>query len=321
MQHNRIQSEATLHCALAGALALAMLFPATRQGTGGLPVPVDIPAEFERDLPFWKSSAISTVFGLRVGHNMGGREIKVAWEEKDPSSSTWFQNTTAVKLAFRVLDVAVTAGGNEIYAAGIQDDGDAVIVRLTFKPRDGGYQIRSTVSPVEPLGTSMPNHDSEFILTTGSFTAPTPSSYGTPARRVVIGNQLGLIRRIEVDPYGRYLLLLTHDDAKIHQLDFTAEPATLSELYTAADIPGLNEMWSLKMLGRNDGEHFCAMTNAAPFHIAQPPSPKRTMLYDADNDGTFTVHSFTGLDEASAGGFGTSNIELFWDVDLNVADW
>lgn len=287
------------------------------------PVPVEFPSELtDISAGYWRGgSGQSTALLQRVGFRPGAYGLAVRWKETDPNTQEIYEEQVFASTSFRITDVATREGGNEIYVAGLRDDGTGLVQRLTFAPRTGGFQIRTISTTIEPIGTAMPNHGCEVVLTGGTFTVPTQPSYGTPTRRLVLGNQIGLVRRLVVDPYGRFLLLLTHEDSKIYRLDLTSSPPDLSLLYSPVEIPELADMVTMVLLSRNEGGHFCVLTDIPPIPDPNQTTTHFVVLRDDDNDGNFSADSYASRQAYDAAGYSYGETRVFWDVDQDTRSW
>lgn len=289
-------------------------------------VPVPAPVPFPEHLKAFDQveSVLSADLIQVVEFDQGGSSFTVNWRERPPGSSVfsnWRENSFEVSITFRITDVTVREGGNEIYVAGIWDDGRGVIKRFNFVPRAGGILVRGLPTTVEPRGTPMAKHSAEQILNDGTWLEPTQASYGVPTRAQVLGDVVGVPRSIAVDPAGRYLIILTEASSELYLLDLMAAPMVLELLGNATTLPELAQVTNVYIRTLESGGHAVLLHDIFVM-IADRPNDPRIALIDSDNNGVFESISSVGEGEPGleAHGVGHHDTGMIWQTP-GVGNW
>lgn len=258
-----------------------------------------------------------------IEFDQGKRRFTVVLRERAPGSNVfadWHEHSSTVALTFRITDVTVRAGGNEIFACGIRDDGEGVIEQFNFQPRPNGLEAVGMPTVVLPRGTPMLNHSTEQVVNGGTWSAPTSSRYGVPTRVQVLGDTIGVPRSIAVDPSGRYLIIISDTTSDVHLLDLLAVPMTLEVLATPSGFPALADIDNAYILTLLAGGHVVMLHDsfAAELNELDP----RIAMIDSENDGVFESITYLGEGESSldANSLGHHETGEIW-LEAGVAVW
>lgn len=292
-----------------------------QSGTIPVPAPVPFPASFTGENV--TQSVLAENIILDVTYDEGGRDFTVRWRERPTSTSyqfPWRDTKFKVSLTFRITDVTVRQGGNEIYVGGMRDDGKGVIKRFNFQPRPGGWEVRSVPATAQPIGTPMVNHSCEQALN-GTWSEPPQAAYGVATRSQLLGDTVGVPRSIAVDPFGRYLLILTEATSEIYLLDLLADPHTLQLLVGPSTIGELAQVDEFLCLTVASGGHAFQVFDRDALGDETATDPVIAMI-DGDNDGSFEIIALIGEgeDAVDAAGLGHQDTSVIWQTS-GVGEW
>lgn len=298
-------------------LNLGVLLSDTQQSTfpvGSIGGPVDFPEDLlDYSMLYYRGGGSSPNLQQRVGYKPSGHGFKVAWQERDPGGAWSEEFTIQVSFAYRLTCAAWREGGNDVYVAGLRDNGEAIVQRFQFPVRDGGYYLSSDQAPAG-IGTPLAPYQAQQFLKGTTFRPPDDRSYSNPARSRIMGDEIGVIQAMEVDPYGRFLLLLTFNDSKLYRLDLSS--GELAFLYDDDDIPRMEDL-NVRGYRFGTGHAYVMGRRQATFSSDHPP---RTVLVDDDNDGVVdSVLTHATKDASIAAGFGSDALGRFWMVDVAVS--
>ena len=296
-----------------------------------IPKPVPFPAELKT--PQFVDGVISANMQVVIKWASGEREFTVMWRERSPSAASttfWTKNETTISTTHRLTDIAYRAGGNEIYASGIRDSGRGVIEKFTFQPRQNGLEVKTVPVVVEPIGTSTVDHSCEVVLNGASWSPPESwQSYGSPVRSQVMGDQVGVVRSFDVDPYGRYMLVLAHETSKLYLVDMTVTPKTLELIGDPAVVPQLAQMENIVMLTMESGGHMALLHRflaSGELIVEGSGEEDQVVLLDVTNDAQFeTVMAVPdgteGLEAAGLGYYDTADPWVANDIQEPAGGW
>ena len=313
--------------ALAVELTGASSIQPQRSPDGPNPLPEPFPTDLlALGAPFDTLGGRSPNLLQTIGGEAGAYGLDMTWHERD-TMGNWHKHVLDVTASFRLIATAAREGGNEVYLAGMRDDGKAVIKRFRFASRQGGYHISTAPGQISPVGSPMPVHNAvEGVFgNNGVFSTPSASSYAQPTRDTILGNQAGLVQSLEVDPYGRFLMLLTYPDSNVFRVDLLAVPKTLELMFTAQDIPELADAKTIDAYRLVGGGHIYVLTNMGGLRagsLGGNGGIRYVVLQDSNNDGGFeSVEAFTGPGAFHAAGYDHESKELFWEVDVDASSW
>lgn len=221
-----------------------------------------------------------------VWFNRGSKEVEMKRSERAGAGTLWYNYESTITTSFRITDVAARPGGEELFVAGIADNGDDVIERWVARARTGGWAMRCATSPVLPVGTPMPPYAVTHLVVGGTFVPPGPRQAIAPERDVIFrSTAVGKIRSMIADPEGRYLLLLSFTTSSMYRLDLLTTPMELFALDTVSTLPHLSAAKSLWIGDFSTQGRKCCLSELADSTI--PEGSGFTVLDDTDNNGIF----------------------------------
>lgn len=242
------------------------------------------------------TNAITPHLRQSASYVSGDEGVAVKWIESDSSSPPqWYTSEVYESTTYRVTACCGRAGGNILYVAGISPDGSDVIERLNYGTRKGGYEVQIQSPAAQPIGTPMPAYSAQEALNGTTFAIP--QTQHAPARRTVIysGTAMGHVRSMDVDPEGRYLLVLGFWSGSVFQLDLTAPTITPAVLFSAAQLPQLAKARTLELCFHLTEGRKVELTESSGCVL--PIDCKWMLLNDSNNDGVF--ESTVTLDRAA----------------------
>lgn len=206
------------------------------------------------------------------------REVRIRVFEKDPEDGKYHRWNATAQTAYDVLSIR-SRHGNEFYIYGVMPDGSEILERWDLSPwRPGAYRTERLAS-LEPIGVGI-----RPSVTKLRFTGPwvDPDLRTAPVlTRTALAMPEGLdeVVQIEVDPEGRFLLLLTRDaqgDSTLVQLDLSTN--SLTTLATPISQP---------TLGAVDRVGFADSTELGRLIVLINDDFTEIYLRDELNDGVF----------------------------------
>ena|GEM_PF-2268818 len=215
------------------------------------------------------------------------KEVVITRSEKETAASDWSVQTQQLSASFFILDVRSRCD-QELFVAGAWPTGTTVIEK---------WRLAHPPAYVTPPGG-------------GSATYMPIAHRGLPSvRRDVLfeGSQLGLIRSIEVDPQGRFLLLLSNDSHSLYRLDLVVPGSTPQAMFTTQTLPQLAGIKSVLY-----AKH---VTEGSRFLLLQQPrgesdvlhldaNPYSIFLDDPDDDGVLATPNVIDEGTWDAAGYG-----------------
>lgn len=247
-------------------------------------------------------NAIAPHLRQSVSFDVGDEGIEVKWRETDGSAPiVWHPSDVYESTTYRVTAACGLKGGEVIYVAGIAPNGADVIERFNYGVRVGGYRIQPTSPAAQPIGTAMAPYTAQEVLNGTSFVVP-PSQHG-PARRTLIytGNAVEHVRAMDVDPEGRYLVLLGYKTPALHQIDLSATTITPVKIFDATQIPHLPLVRTLRI--RHHATYGRTIVLSEQSGSLFPNDYKWTLVSDATNDGVFERKATLTTTAWAAAGF------------------
>lgn len=288
-----------------GAMGVALA--TFRQGSGPiLPQPVySIPA----DLSGWEGfsfvrSGLSSHLRQSFDFNRGETAMLFRWGELSPTSNdpeAFSVSEITESTTYAITAVATRSGGSVAYVAGITQSGSDVIELWNYPVRAGGYGIRTTSGPTQPIGTPMPPYTAEEYLNGSTFIAP--GSSHTPARRIPMyaGSAIGHIRYMAADPEGRFLMILSYPSGSVYRLDVGSTNSTPTLVYSSSTIPALATAKTLQVMQHiHDGRKYVLTERAG---CVLPETAPYTVLSDTNNDGVMDSWATLSGAEWDAAGY------------------
>lgn len=197
-------------------------------------------------------------------------------------------------------------GGNDFFVSGPplvsdpQADGfgaGTVLERWSITaPLGGPYTIR-TPSTV-PIGTPAPLSSLSAQIPGGTYI---PAEQRSPARlrKAMLGYFPFSAKSIEVDPEGRFVLLLSPAEAKLYRLDLVNYTGTPVVILDGAAQPNLDHAASI---------YACRFHDQLKRYVISCSNGQKIVLRDSENDGVFeAVEVLTDIAYAASPLYGDSS--------------
>jgi hypothetical protein len=183
-------------------------------------------------------------------------------------------------------------GGSEIYVAGPPLSGEdgspttgTVLELWVITPSDGApYAVRAKQS--EPIGTPAPLSTLEAHVQRGTYIVAEQRREPRIQKRA-LGYFPFDVNGIEVDPEGRYVLLVSRSEQKLYRLNlvgFTGIPEVILDSVTAPILVAANSVYVVRY------------QDQLKRYILGDPSGANLVLCDADNDGIFESSEYFEAD-------------------------
>jgi len=173
--------------------------------------------------------------------------VVVVGNEYDAATDTHDRWTKTVTAPY-IVDAACARHGNEFWVVGHAPTGEHIVERWDWSSLVGGY-FTTLDRANTGVGVGVRTPELCVQIAGDTYIAP-PARVGSPSvNRVVVhqGPALGEVRKIEVDPDGRYLMLLVRDASGVTSL--MQMPATVGStsvtLLTSATISDLSKTLSM----------------------------------------------------------------------------
>lgn len=173
------------------------------------------------------------------------RRVTLSIREREASAATFTEWVLTESTAYDV--VAVDGRGfGEFYVAGIARDDDVVIERWTVPAVNGarttGWTALAPGAVPAPVGGPIGSMPSASVPAGGAYLDPAQRSLPTSVIReeVYRGDEIAGVSAIEVDPWGRFVLVADFPGDVVWQVDLD-DPPTVTPIITAADALKLTE--------------------------------------------------------------------------------
>jgi hypothetical protein len=278
---------------------------ATATAAPVLPVQVSCFPDELRNLRFagGEAMAVADNYKSSLRYEEGADSIHRDVRERADASSPWVGSDVEYSFSFALTAATFRDGGDILYLAGIRESDCAdIIEQWTFQPSTGAPVLRSAISPtttpaVGPIGMVTPPFS--FVPgTAGSGGYISPELRGTqpaPRRRVLYeGSGLGHVRSMVADPEGRFLLLQSHGDSGIYQLNLLVTPIPAPQLlFSASSTPALVTARRMVVYDIPAAGGRCYVLPASQGDV-MPKEAAWVILKDPNNDGVFdAIESYT----------------------------
>jgi hypothetical protein len=161
----------------------------------------------------------------------------------------------------------------------------------------------------------MPGYSVANSIVGGTFVAPGARQQIVPEREVIYrGTTMGHVRSMDVDPEGRFLLLLSYSTGTVYRFDLLTTPPQLNTAFEPTAIPHLTNVRSLWIGDFAQQGRKCTLSEIQ--HGKLPEVHHFTILDDANNDGVFENHTTYGVSEWQASpysNYASNNWKHPWD--------
>ena len=248
------------------------------------------------------------VFRQGYSWSIGGTSIRRTKQERADADDTWVFMEGTQDAGFIIPALAARNGGDEIYVAGLRQNGSAVIERWTHGPRVHGWSVTFPLpSDVKALGQPAPPAVPVVNVAGGPPWAPVRDvdKVLSPPRRVeVYSSPDGPLHGMSADPQGRYLIFFDMGRGELIQLDLTQVPFQTNVLSTPASDPPLAAAGNIQVMDfEGEGRHLLVRPVLSDVQL----EPETYHVFsDTENDGAF--ESVEVMDEAE------------WDSSI-YSDW
>ncbi len=176
-------------------------------------------------------------------------------------------------------------GGNDFFVSGpplLSDSADGgfgagtVLERWSITaPVGGPYTIRT--SSTAPIGTAAPLSNLSAQIPGGTY-IPAEQRGAARLRKAMLGYFPFTARSIEVDPEGRFVLLLSPTEAKLYRLDLVNYTGTPVVILDGAAQPSLDHAVNI---------YACRFHDQLKRYVITCSNGQKLILLDTENDGVF----------------------------------
>lgn len=230
--------------------------------------PASLPAAFGAPVTGNIGSSITCNDDTRTGGIWWFAEtkrVKIRRNERESPGTAWASQLQELSAPFFVID-ARFCHGSDLYVAGIEATGEAVIERWTF-----AFAPKTTSS--------------------GAY-VPIDQRRQPTVRRTTLyrGTPLGAIRSIEPDSKGRFLLALSDSPRVLYRIGIDP-PHAVTTLHTTATLPELDSILTVRHAEHAaEGPTFLLKKRKRWHHSTDgPPDFESFVIFlnEPDGDGTF----------------------------------
>lgn len=170
---------------------------------------------------------------------------------------------------------------------------------------------RSSSTPVQPIGTSTPYSSTETFVQGGSLGDVENRRITAPVQRdqVVVTHEFPFVRLMDVDPEGRFLMVLG-GNLNLYQIGLLgADRGSVTPILDSsvawpfADPVWFANCWISRVQHATQGRLWILGELPRVGASDEPLPTTCVILADADNDGVFEQHHVMTWDQAVASGF------------------
>lgn len=222
------------------------------------------------------------------GYTVGGRLVQRHKRERAAATDAWYLMEGDEKVSYRITALTTRLGGDEVFVAGIRDDGSCVIERWTYLPRKNGWQVTCTLPPGSaPIGTPAPAATCLLAVASGeAWEAVSTDDMELPAatRREVYSSPGGPFYGLAVDPQGRYLLFFDVSTEQLLRIDLSQRPVVPAVVFSGVTY-GIKTAGNMQVMDFTGEGRKCLIR---PMLRDSEIEPEVYLLgTDANNDGVF----------------------------------
>ncbi len=245
--------------------------------------------------------AAATFPNLSQGATCSAGKPTVSWvrRERNGPSDPWSTSKNAYSARYALVSLGSRLAGQEVFLAGVLPDGKSVIEKWEF-PKKKGRLVMSTTSPPPPIGTPAGAWTAPFALHGQVLRmSPMPPTWFPPTISVLMeSSSYGVIRSIDVDPEGRFVLFSRYPEGDVYSLDLSQSASTPTMLFSSAQIPELRALGELSIEQHEALGRVCIVEPGDPYRACQLTSPPPVvLLIDGNNDGMFEATQVMPLDD------------------------
>lgn len=268
---------------------------------GSTPPDYEVPAGLKFSNPYFRCpTALTQNVANYVSWAIPEDRVVVGLQEKNPTTGQWVSTQYVFSTSYRVLDVAFRLGGQELFIAGVQIDGEDyidVIEKWVFPPTPGAYAV-SLNGGTTPLGVPRGSLSAGISILGGTYQdasnrISTPQPVPTKTMLYSARNG-GHLNCIVADPEGRFLLVHNYTTGDVSSMDLSNPRAGLQVAFSSGQNSALASAQTMVLHDVPEVGRICRLTAENRYGAYPSGSNLTTVLVDADNDGifnSFTVHS------------------------------
>jgi len=285
---------ASLLCAALAASAVGYVAAQPSPATQGTPPETELtPGDLKFPTELFQSGlvnrgVVSDVFTQTFTYTVGGKLVRRHKRERALPTDSWGRMSGSESVSYLVTGLTSRLGGDEIYVAGIRDNGDCVIERWTYASRKNGWRVDCALPQGGvPIGTPAPAATQSIVVASGGdWEAVTAEDEKLPAatRREIHSSSGGPFYGIAVDPQGRYLLYFDLSDEKLYRIDLKQRPVVPVAIMTGS-THGFKTAGNMQLMDFTGEGRKCLLR---PVLSDAADSPEEYLLgTDANNDAVF----------------------------------
>lgn len=220
-----------------GALLFATATVAVAR-QGGIPPGMQKVPDHIIEFGLYHRGVESDRFVQAFSYGVGGTQIERSKRERENAGSDWFRMSGSEGVTFFVTGLAARLGGDELYIAGVERDGQSLIQKWVYHPRKHGWRVECELPPgIDALGVPAPVAAPSIGTASGdAWDSPKKADEDlAPAERSTLYKDgAGPFHGMAVDPQGRYLVFFEMASKEIQMLDLTQDPCVVTTLRDAS---------------------------------------------------------------------------------------
>lgn len=234
----------------------------------------------------------SPVLRRTVTFSPGGKTLSVVRHERASAQDAWTREGRTYGASYFITDVSQRRAGETLFVAGVKPNGATIIERWEFPPTVNRYSA-SYVDPAPLIGTPVSDPYRPTVSISGGTWAYGRGALPAAQKTVIYEGTAGVFSRVVADPEGRFLLLYDYDSESICQMVLGSGPPTFQVLYTSADHPQLDQLHDFEPRDSPTFGRTVVIWREYP-HRNAAGDETFTLIFDADNDGTFeSIESYS----------------------------
>lgn len=228
--------------------------------------------------------------------NAPNKNITVHRSERQNSSGPWAHQAQEISASYAIVD-ASSRCDQSIYVAGIWPNGDSIVEEWAL---------------IHPP-----------TFTQGGTYIPIDQRERPAVRRGVLyaGTSMGVIRSMEPDPKGRFLLMLTHGDHTLLRMDLTHPAHPITAVHTTSSLPQLAEIQTILFAKHGtEGNKFVLTKEERSKHLHKDPqdtNPYVIFLSDGNDDGVLDTPQVLDAAAWNAGNYGSTVVWTLYGPSCN----
>jgi hypothetical protein len=230
-----------------------------------------------------------SVYSQSYTYGVGAKGLTRQKCERATDADPWTCLEAEESTSYYITSLDGREGGDQLFIAGLNDDGSCVIERWDYPGRKHGWHVSVSVPPGAGIGTSLPPVAPALAVSGGGdWQPPSSSAQSLPSasRTVIYTTQLGPIHGMDVDPQGRYLLFYDMSLETLFRLDLTQEPPAPTAIAQASSHSQLDQVGALDLMDFPGEGRKCLIRRELTSNFRRSQEVY-TLLGDANNDGIF----------------------------------